>query len=241
VTGYGVVQVKPGEAHISFPISSMASNPVVSLRQNADQVSRVVHGLTDAGVPKDNITWSESSLETTQPAPAAGSTGMGASAGQPGQDLGAGVTPPAPPGAGQVPVDVGGAPAPSPEPGPVVPPSSSPEHQYTANARVEVLTYVVGDASAIVQIGMAAGATSVLGMTFQPRGLPELKQQALTAALKDAASKAELLSIGVRVRVLYAISVSEVPAPQPDIPGGSVAPPALVSVPMAIDVVYAIG
>jgi len=112
--------------------------------------------------------------------------------------------------------------------------------QYTASGRVNVVTYDISHASAIVQIGMAAGATSVLGMSFEPNKPEELKQEALVKALRDAASKAAVLALGVKAQVLYAISVSELPAAAPEPPGITLAPPAELSVPISIEVVYAI-
>ena len=124
---------------------------------------------------------------------------------------------------------------------------STPASQYTANARVEAKTYKVSDAAGIVQIGMYAGATSVLGMSFLPSEIDKLKQQALVVALKDAANKAGVLALGISrkdqppIQLPFVISVTELPATAPESPGGAVAPPAEIAVPVNIEVVYAIG
>lgn len=119
--------------------------------------------------------------------------------------------------------------------------SGGPSTMYTANARVEVVTYEINHATQIVQIGMYGGATSVLGMRFAPSDVAELKAQALILAMKDAANKSRILAAGVNARILYAISVSEQPAASPEPPGVGLAPPAEVAVPVNIEITYAIG
>ncbi|MCA1596835.1 MAG: SIMPL domain-containing protein [Chloroflexi bacterium] len=117
---------------------------------------------------------------------------------------------------------------------------AAPGASYTANARVEVVTYDITHATQIVQIGMYGGATSVLGMRFAPSNMAELKAQALILAMKDAANKSKILAAGVNARILYAISVTEQPAVAPEAPGMGVAPPAQVAVPVNIEITYAI-
>ena len=206
VTGSGSVHRKPDQAEITFLVSSTATSALMALKQNDDQITKVVQALQKGGVPPDNITTSGSSLVSPQ------STATPANA----------------PNPDETPTDVG-------EPAPPAP------ARYTANARVLVVTYEVSDASAIVQLGVYGGANAVLGMKFECKDIETLKQQALISALKDAADKAEILSLGVKAKILYAISVSELPATPAEIPGGAIAPPAEISVPMSIEVVYAIG
>jgi len=220
VTGYGVVKHKPEEAHIAFLVSTTAASAVMALSSNAAQVQKVISGLKDHGVPEGNIIYSESSLINVpdeKPVPQASASPAAA-------------TP------GDVQIDIPGSPPGQESPGP-----AKPAPQFTANARVEVVTYEVGDASSIVQIGMYAGATGVIAMTFEPRDLPEKKQEALILAMKDAANKAEILSVGIKSKILYVISVSEISAGAPATPGIDLAPPAEVAVPGSIEVIYAIG
>lgn len=228
VSGSGVARTKPTEARIIFLVSTTKPMALAALKYNELEVAQVRRGLQLGGVPQENISWSPALLgnpPSLAPAPPAQNASGAGNAGS------------------ETPVDTaptGGTGSPEGVPAPQPPSTTSSEPQFTAYTRLDVITHEINDVNGIEQIAMNAGATGVQGITLEAQNLPDIKQRALIAALKDAANKAEILALGVKVRVLYAISVSEQPAP-PDPSNSNVAPPTEISVPVNIEVVYAIG
>jgi len=94
-------------------------------------------------------------------------------------------------------------------------PASDQRYGYTVTRSIDVTVDAVDRAGAVVDAGVAAGATGVNGVSFVLRDPHGAQRAAQAAALDDAVQQARALAGAADVRLVRILSIA---------PGGSVAP-----------------
>ena len=96
-------------------------------------------------------------------------------------------------------------------------PASTQRYGYTVERTIDVVVNNVDGAGAVVDAGVAAGVTSINGISFSLRDGHAAMRSAQTAALADAAVQAQALAAAAKVRLvrILAISPSGGSGPQP--------------------------
>jgi len=105
-------------------------------------------------------------------------------------------------------------------------PASDQRYGFTVTRAIDVTVDAVDRAGAVVDAGVAAGATGVNDVRFVVRDPHAAQRAAQTAAVDDATAQARALAAAAGVRLVRILSIT---------PGGEAAPPGLMRMePMAM-------
>jgi uncharacterized protein YggE len=104
-------------------------------------------------------------------------------------------------------------------------PANDQRYGYTVTRSIDVTVDAIDRAGAVVDAGVAAGATNVNGVAFELRDPHAARLAAQSAALADATAQARSLAAAAGVRLVRIISIA---------PGGDAVAPRLRMAPMAL-------